>query len=157
MRELAGSFDAKGLRFAIAVSRFNERVGSALLSGARDALERHGVEDGDVTVVRVPGAFEIPLALRWLAGREPRPDALIALGALVRGETPHFDHLAAAVTRGLERLAADTGLPVANAVLTCDTGEQALDRAGGKAGNKGFDAAMTAIEMARLFRRIRSG
>lgn len=152
MQHMAGQLDAHGLSFGIVLSRFNSRVTDLLLAGAIDGLTRHGADEARITVVRVPGSFEIPQGLRLAAGRQP--DALIALGALVRGETPHFDHLAGVVTRALERISADTGLPVANGVLTCDTLEQAMERAGGKGGNKGFEAAMTAIEMANLRRQI---
>lgn len=158
MRELAGMLDARGLRFGIVLSRFNARVGELLLAGAEDALIRHGASDDAIVVARVPGAWELPQALRWMrspsgrSGKQSDVDALIVLGALIRGETPHFDHLAAAVTRSLDSFAAECGLPVAYGLLTCDTTEQAMERAGGKAGNKGFEAAMTAIEMAQLRR-----
>jgi 6,7-dimethyl-8-ribityllumazine synthase len=152
MQQLAGHLDARGLSFGIVLSRFNSRITDVLLAGAIDGLTRHGAEDARISVLRVPGSFEIPQGLRLLAER--KPDALIALGALVRGETPHFDHLAAVVTRALEKIAADSGLPVANGVLTCDTLEQAMERAGGKSGNKGFEAAMTAVEMANLRRLL---
>jgi 6,7-dimethyl-8-ribityllumazine synthase len=154
MRELAGHLDATGLHFGIVLSRFNSRVTDILLAGARDALIRHGADDDRITVVRVPGAFELPVALRALGRREPAPDALLALGALVRGDTPHFDHLATTVTRTLATISGELDLPVANGLLTCDTMEQALDRAGGKTGNKGFEAAMTAIELANLLRQL---
>ncbi len=155
MRQLAGHLDAKGLKFAIVLSRFNSRVTDLLLAGAMDGLKRHGASEDDITIVRVPGAFEIPVALRTLAASKANEsDALLALGALIRGETPHFDYLASVVTRGLDRISEATELPVANGVLTCDTMEQALDRAGGKVGNKGFEAAMTAIEMANLAREL---
>jgi 6,7-dimethyl-8-ribityllumazine synthase len=150
MIELAGHLDASGLRFGIALSRFNSRVTDILLNGAVDGLVPHGADRGDLTVLRVPGSYELPHGLRRLAARQPRPHALIALGALVRGDTPHFDYLATEVTRMIAALDAETGLPVANGVLTCDAMDQALDRAGGKGGNKGFEAAMTAIEMANL-------
>lgn len=153
MRELAGKLEASGLNFGIVLSRFNSRVTETLLAGAIDALVRHGAEESRITVLRVPGSFEIPQGLRLLtqAGGQ---DALIALGALIRGETPHFDHLAATVTRSLETISAESGISIANGVLTCDTMEQALDRAGGKGGNKGFEAAMGAIEMAQLARTV---
>lgn len=155
MRQLAGNLDASGLSFAIVLARFNSRVSDTLLSGAIDGLVRHGADEEKITVLRVPGSFEIPPALRAMVdSSDQRPDALIALGALIRGETPHFENLAAVVTRALEKISESSGLPVANGVLTCDTMDQALDRAGGKVGNKGFEAAMTAIEMANLMRRI---
>lgn len=154
MKDIAGQLVAKDLSFGIVLSRFNSRVTEVLLAGALDGLIRHGASRDKITVVRVPGSFEIPQALRTLAQAKEHPDALLALGALVRGETPHFDHLAATVTRELQRVAAESGVPVANGVLTCDTMEQAMDRAGGKIGNKGFEAALTAIEMANLRRNL---
>lgn len=153
MRELAGKLEASGLSFGIVLSRFNSRVTEILLAGAIDALVRHGAEENRISVLRVPGSFEIPQGLRLLA-QAGGQDALIALGALIRGETPHFDHLAATVTRSLDTISAESGIPIANGVLTCDTLEQALDRAGGKGGNKGFEAAMGAIEMAQLARAV---
>ncbi|MFN7966077.1 MAG: 6,7-dimethyl-8-ribityllumazine synthase [Acidobacteriota bacterium] len=160
MREVAGMLDARGLRFGIVLARFNARVGEVLLAGSIDALRRHGASEDAIVVARVPGAWELPQALRWMRApaargrKQGEPDALIALGALIRGETPHFDHLAAAVTRSLDSLASESGLPVAYGLLTCDTLEQAMERAGGKAGNKGFEAAMTAIEMVHLRREL---
>lgn len=154
MKEFSGHLVAKDLSFGIVLSRFNSRVTETLLAGALDGLTRHAAAPDKIKVIRVPGAFELPQALRTLAGGADRPDALLALGALVRGETPHFDHLAATVIRELQRVSAESGIPVANGVLTCDTMEQALDRAGGKAGNKGFEAALTAIEMANLRRSL---
>jgi len=150
MKELAGKLDAKGLSFGIVLSRFNSRVTEVLLSGALDGITRLGGSRDNVTVVRVPGSFEITQGLRMLARGKSAPDALIALGALVRGETPHFDQLALVVTRDIAAVAAETGIPVADGVLTTDTLEQAMERAGGKSGNKGFEAAMTAVEMAQL-------
>ncbi len=158
MQEYSGLLDAQGLRFGLVVSRFNSRVSDALLAGALDTLRRLSAEEANLTVVRVPGSFEIPQALRALASgsssQASRPDALIALGSLIRGETAHFDHLAAVVTRALDTISAESGIPVANGVLTCDTFDQALERSGGKAGNKGAEAAMTAVEMARLLAEI---
>lgn len=150
MKELAGKLDAKGLSFGIVLSRFNSRVTEVLLNGALDGITRLGGSRDSVTVVRVPGSFEITQGLRMLARGKHVPDALIALGALVRGETPHFDQLAMVVTRDIAAVAAETGIPVADGVLTTDTLEQAMERAGGKSGNKGFEAAMTAVEMAQL-------
>lgn len=153
MKQLAGHLDAKGLRFGIVLARWNSRVTDFLLNGAVDALVRHGAREDDITLVRVPGAFELPHALRRLAAtKKDAPDALIALGALVRGDTPHFDYLAKEATRFLAQIDAETGIPVSNGLLTCDSSDQALERSGGKAGNKGFEAAMTAIEMANLGR-----
>ena len=151
-RILEGNFDAKGLRVGIVVSRFNEVVSTRLLAGAEDCLSRHGSGPDGRTVAWVPGSWEIPLAASRLA-RSGSYDAIIALGALIRGETPHFDVLAAEVAKGLAHLSVETGIPVAFGVLTCDTLEQALDRAGAKAGNKGFEAALSVIEMANLLRQ----
>lgn len=139
--------DARGLTFAIVVARFNGAITGKLLDGAREALQKAGATGHQV--FHVPGAFELPLAAMKLA-RRGGFDAIIALGAVVRGETPHFDYVAGEAARGLQRVALDTGVPVAFGVLTTDTWEQAEARAGGAAGNKGFDAAMTAIEMARF-------
>jgi 6,7-dimethyl-8-ribityllumazine synthase len=151
VREFTGSLEGAGLRIGIIVSRFNRTVTESLLRGALEALERHGVATEDVTVAHVPGAFEVPFAARRLAAAG-RYDALVCLGAVVRGDTPHFEYIASEVTRGLGRIMADHGLPVAFGVLTTDTIEQALDRAGAHHGNKGYEAAVTAIEMARLGR-----
>jgi len=148
--ELAGA----GLRVALTVSRFNEAVTSRLLSGARSALERHGVREEDVDVAWVPGSFELPLAARRLA-ESRRYDAVVCLGAIIRGETPHFEYIAAEAARGIGQVAQDTGVPTIFGVLTPNTLEQAMDRAGGKVGNKGYDAAVNAIEMATLMRRLR--
>lgn len=152
-RSLEGTLDASGMRFALVVSRFNDFVCNRLLSGAEDCLRRHGAAADDLTVVRVPGSWEIPLAAGRLA-RSGAYDAVVALGVLVRGETPHFDVLAAEVTRGLARVSAESGIPVGFGVLTTETVEQAIERAGAKAGNKGWDAALSALEMASLLRRM---
>ena len=149
-----GQLDAKGLRFAILVARFNSFITERLLAGALDALKRHGCADADIEIVKVPGSWEMPLICRELAGAK-KHDAIICLGAVIRGDTPHFDYVAGEAAKGLSQVAADTGVPVAFGVLTCNTLEQAIDRAGAKGGNKGFDAAMTAIEMADLLRRLR--
>jgi 6,7-dimethyl-8-ribityllumazine synthase len=153
MAHLEGTLDAKGIRFALVVSRFNEVVTGRLLAGAQDCLRRHGAEDDAVTVVWVPGSWELPQAARKIAGLG-RVDAIVALSALIRGETTHFDVLAAEVSKGLAAVANDSGIPVIFGVLTTDTVEQALDRAGAKSGNKGWDAALSAIEMVDLFRRL---
>lgn len=145
--------DAKGLRVALVVSRFNDTVSTRLLDGALDCLRRHGAKDADLTVVRVPGSWELPQVARRLAGTGAH-DAIVALGALIRGETPHFDVIAHATARGLADAASATAVPVILGVLTTDSLEQALDRSGGKGGNKGWDAALSAIEMARLFRDL---
>jgi 6,7-dimethyl-8-ribityllumazine synthase len=146
---------ARDLRFAIIAARFNDFVVEPLLRGALDALKRHGVLEKQIEIVRVPGAFDIPIVARKLA-LSRRYEALIALGAVIRGETPHFDYVAGECAGGLSRVALETGIPVAFGVLTTDTLEQAVDRAGGKAGNKGTDCALVAIEMANLLRRLDS-
>jgi 6,7-dimethyl-8-ribityllumazine synthase len=151
---IEGDFSAKGLRFAIIVGRFNSFVTERLLAGALDALGRSGCPQESIEIVRVPGSWEMPVVARELA-RAKCHDAIIALGAVIRGETPHFDYVAAEVSRGLAQVATDTGVPVGFGVLTTNTVEQAVDRAGVKGGNKGFDVAMTAIEMANLMRRLR--
>jgi len=153
-RFIEGKLDATGLRFGIIVSRFNSFIGERLLEGALDALVRHGGDDGDIDVVRVPGAFEIPLTAQKLA-QKGNYDAVICLGAVIRGSTPHFDYVAAEVSKGIAHVSLATGVPVVFGVLTTDTIEQAIERAGTKAGNKGFDAAVTAIETARLYRELR--
>lgn len=150
---IEGVLDAKGLKIALVVSRFNDFITTALLRGAEDFLDRHGCPDKSRTVVRVPGSWEIPQAARKLA-ENGKFDAIIALGALVRGETPHFDLLAAEVAKGLAHLGMESGIPVIFGVLTTDTVEQAIDRAGAKAGNKGWDAALSAVEMVNLYRRM---
>jgi 6,7-dimethyl-8-ribityllumazine synthase len=152
-RTIEGHLDAKGLKVALVVARWNELVTARLLDGALDALIRHGAAASDLTVVKVPGSWEVPLVAGKLAATDAY-DAVVALGCLVRGETPHFDLLAAEAAKGLAQAAAASGKPVLFGVLTCDTMEQALDRAGGKAGNKGWDAATAAIEMVSLYRRL---
>jgi 6,7-dimethyl-8-ribityllumazine synthase len=149
LRELTGSIDGKGLRIGIVVARFNRAVTEQLLAGALDALAGHGVTEGDIEVVHVPGAFEVPFAARRLAAAG-RHEALICLGAVIRGETPHFDYICSEVTRGIGHVVEDHRVPIAFGVLTTDTVEQALARAGATHGNKGYEAAVTAIEMARL-------
>ncbi len=148
---LEGRLEAQGRRFAIVVSRFNELVSRQLLEGALDCLRRHGADtEKDVAVVWVPGSFEIPVAALRLA-KAGSYDAVICLGALIRGHTPHFDYIAAETTKGIGQVALSTGVPTAYGVITADTLEQALERAGTKAGNKGWDAAQSAIEMVDLF------
>jgi len=149
-----GRLSSKGLRFAIIVARFNSLITERLLAGALDALARTGSADSDIEIVKVPGSWEMPLIARELAARK-HYDAIICLGAVIRGDTPHFDYVAGEAAKGLAHVAADTGTPVGFGVLTCNTLEQAIDRAGAKGGNKGADAAMTAIEMADLLRRLR--
>jgi len=148
-----GQLDARGLKFALVLSRFNSFITERLLEGAKDAIIRHGGAEENLTIVRTPGAFELPLAAKKLAGGG-KYDAVIALGAVIRGSTPHFDYVAAEVSKGLASVSLDTGVPVAFGVLTCDTIEQAVERAGTKSGNKGFDAAMTAMEMVNLFKEL---
>lgn len=150
---LEGHLDAKGIRLALVLTRTNDLVGHRLLAGAEDCITRHGGEASQRTVVRVPGSWELPLVARRLAGTK-KFDAVIALGALIRGETPHFDVLAAEAARGLAQASMDTGVPVVFGVLTCDTLDQAMERAGAKAGNKGWEAALAAIEMVNLYRRM---
>ena len=148
-----GKLDATGLRFGIIVSRFNSFIGERLLEGALDGLVRHGGDERNIDVARVPGAFEIPLAAKKLA-ESGRYDALICLGAVIRGSTPHFDYVAAEVSKGVASVSLETGVPVAFGVLTTDSIEQAIERAGTKAGNKGFEAAVTAIETANLLKGL---
>jgi len=148
-----GKLDATGLRFGIVVGRFNSFIGDRLLEGALDAIIRHGGDDGAITVARVPGAFEIPLAAKKLAA-SGKYDALICLGAVIRGSTPHFDYVAAEVSKGVASVSLESGIPVAFGVLTTDSIEQAIERAGTKAGNKGFEAAVTAIETANLLKAL---
>jgi 6,7-dimethyl-8-ribityllumazine synthase len=150
-----GRLDGSGLRVAVVVSRFNEFVTKPLLGGALDTLRRHGTAEGDVDVAWVPGAFEIPLVAARLAA-SGRYDAVICLGAVIRGATPHFDHVAAQSAAGIARAALETRVPVIYGVLTTDTVEQAIERSGSKAGNKGRDAAAAAIEMATLLRSLPS-
>ncbi|HYU33975.1 MAG TPA: 6,7-dimethyl-8-ribityllumazine synthase [Thermoanaerobaculia bacterium] len=154
IREITGSLNGAGRRFAVVASRFNSRIGDQLVAGALDCLRRHGVEPGDVQLVRVPGAWEIPQAAEEIAAAG-KVDALVALGVVIRGETPHFDYICSACSQGLARLAERHRLPVGFGVLTCDTSAQAEERAGGKAGNKGWEAAVAALEMADLFARLR--
>ncbi|ABC76060.1 6,7-dimethyl-8-ribityllumazine synthase [Syntrophus aciditrophicus] len=148
-----GRLIAKGMKFGIAVSRFNDFICSRLLDGALDALTRSGAEGKDIQVYRVPGAFELPLVAKKLAVSQ-RFEAVICLGAVIRGATPHFEYVSAEVSKGIANASLDTGVPIAFGVLTTDTIEQAIERAGTKAGNKGWDAAMTAIEMVDLLRQI---
>jgi 6,7-dimethyl-8-ribityllumazine synthase len=152
-KRLEGMLQGKGLKFGVVVSRFNEFFTAKLLEGARDALLRHGVEDDDIEIAWTPGSFEIPLVAQTLA-KSKKYDAVICLAAVIRGGTPHFDYIAAEVTKGIAKVGLDTGLPVIYGVITTDTLEQAIERSGTKAGNKGFDAAMSAIEMANLLRAI---
>ena len=152
--KIDGGLSARGLRFAVAVSRFNSFITERLLSAALDALQRSGANGPDVTVVHVPGAFELPLTAKKLA-LTGGYDALIAIGCVLRGETAHYDYVCSETSRGLQLAQMDTGVPVIFCVLTCDTLEQAIDRAGLKGGNKGFEAGLAAIEMAQLSRKLR--
>lgn len=148
-----GKLIAGGLNFGIVVGRFNEFISSKLLGGAIDALLRHGAEESNIEVSWVPGAFEIPLAASKMAASK-KFDAVICVGAVIRGSTPHFDYVSSEVSKGIAKVSLDSGLPVIFGVLTTDTIEQAIERAGTKAGNKGYDAAVTAIEMANLLKNI---
>lgn len=151
---MEGNLDASGFKFAVVVARFNSFVTDKLLAGALDALKGSGAKEENIDVVKVPGSWELPLTAKTLAARN-RYGAIIALGAVIRGETPHFDYVAGQAAMGLSSVQLETGVPVAFGVLTTNSVEQAIDRAGGKSGNKGYDAAMTAIEMADLVRRLR--
>ena len=148
-----GALLGKGLKFGMVVSRFNEFITNKLLEGAQDALLRHDVSQEDIDIAWVPGSFEIPLAAQKLA-QTKKYDAVICLGAVIRGATPHFEYIAAEVAKGIAKVGLDTGLPVTFGVITADTIEQAIERAGTKAGNKGFEAATGAIEMANLLKNI---
>jgi 6,7-dimethyl-8-ribityllumazine synthase len=150
---IEGKLDATGLTFGIVVGRFNSFIAERLLEGAVDGLVRHGADDGRIDVLRVPGAFEIPLAAQKMAARR-KYDAIICLGAVIRGSTPHFDYVAGEVSKGVASVSLESGIPVIFGVLTTDTIEQAVERAGTKAGNKGFDAAVTAIETANVFKEL---
>jgi 6,7-dimethyl-8-ribityllumazine synthase len=150
---IEGALRADGLHFAIVASRWNDLIVSRLVGGAQEALRRLGANENHIVTVRVPGSFEIPLVAKRLAS-SGKYDAIICVGAIIRGETPHYDYLAADVTKGISAVALETGVPMAYGVITADTVEQALDRAGVKAGNKGFEAAMTAIEMANLLKEL---
>jgi 6,7-dimethyl-8-ribityllumazine synthase len=154
--KIEGGLSGAGLRFGIVVSRFNSFITERLLTAAVDALERAGAAGKDVDVVRVPGSFELPLAAKTLAATG-KYDVLIAIGCVIRGETSHYDYVCSETARGLQLAQMDTGVPIMFCVLTCDTLEQAIDRAGLKGGNKGFEAGLAAIEMAHLSRKIRGG
>jgi len=151
-----GQLTAQGLRFAIVVSRFNSLVTQRLLEGALDALRRHGADENAITVVYVPGSFEIPLVAKRLA-QSGAFDAVICLGCILRGDTPHFEYVASEAAKGIAQVALETSVPTIFGVVTADTLEQALERAGAKAGNRGFEAAMTAMEMANLMRQLLAG
>lgn len=150
---IEGELNAQNLKFGVVLSRFNDFISARLLEGCLDALNRHGAKDNAVTIARVPGSFEIPLAASKLA-ESGKYDAVICLGALIRGATPHFDYLSAEVTKGIAQASLNSKVPVIFGVITADTLEQAIERAGTKSGNKGFDAAMAAIEMAQLLKKL---
>mgnify|MGYP000898281105 CR=1 FL=1 len=153
MNIIEGNLIAKNIKFAIVVSRFNDFISQKLVEGAIDCLKRHEAQEENITIVKVPGAFEIPVAAEKLAEFK-KYDALICVGAVIRGSTPHFDYVAAEVSKGIAQTSLKHKLPIAFGVLTTDTIEQAIERAGTKAGNKGWDAAMTAIEMVNLFKEM---
>ncbi len=153
MKVFEGEVSAKGLKFCIVASRFNEFITSKLIDGAIDAFLRHGGSEKDIDIVRVPGAFEIPLTVKRLA-QKGTYNAIVALGTIIRGATPHFDYVAAEASKGVALASMETGVPVAFGILTTDTIEQAIERAGSKAGNKGWDAAITAMEMANLLKKL---
>jgi len=155
-KTLEGKLIAKGLKFGMVLSRFNSFIAERLLEGALDALKRSGAEEEDCAVARVPGAFEIPLAAKKMA-KSGRYDAIICLGCVIRGATPHFEYIATEVTKGIAHLSLEHEIPISFGVLITDTIEQAIERAGTKVGNKGFDAAMSAIEMANLMKEIGKG
>jgi len=149
-----GNLNAAGLKIAVVCARFNGFITDRLLAGALDALKRSSISESDIEIVKVPGAWELPLAAQTIAELK-KHDAIVALGAVIRGDTPHFDHVAGQASLGLAAVQLETGIPIAFGVLTTHTIEQAIDRAGGKSGNKGYDAAITAIEMANLIRQLR--
>ncbi len=153
MRIIEGELQAKGLKIGIIMSRFNDFITNKLLDGARDALLRHGAKEEDIDVIKVPGSFEIPMIAKKLAEKGSY-HAIICLGTVIRGATPHFEYIAAEVSKGIAQASMETGVPIAFGVITCDTIEQAVERAGTKSGNKGWDAANTAIEMARLLKKL---
>ena len=152
-RVIEGILTAKGVKFGIVVSRFNDFINKRLLDGALDALSRHGAEDENISIVKVPGSFEIPLMAQKLAG-SGKYDAVICLGTVIRGATPHFEYISAEVTKGIAKVTLDSGIPVSFGILTTDNIEQAIERAGSKSGNKGWDAAMSAIEMVNVLKIV---
>lgn len=153
---IQGQLDAKGLKVGIIVSRFNEIISDRLLEGAMDCLTRHGAQENTITIYRVPGSFEVPLFAKKLAS-EKKLNAIICLSVLIRGETPHFDYISAEVTKGIATVGLETNIPITFGVLTADSLEQAMSRAGGKVGNKGWQAALSAIEMCNLYRALKKG
>jgi 6,7-dimethyl-8-ribityllumazine synthase len=154
-KTIEGKLDAKGLKFGVVVGRFNDFVSGRLLDGCLDALLRHGADDKDIVVAKVPGSFEIPLVAQAMA-KSKKFDAVIALGAVIRGSTPHFDYVAAEASKGIAHVMLETGVPVAFGIITTDNLEQAIERAGAKSGNKGASAATTAIEMARVLAELKA-
>ncbi|MBE9541213.1 MAG: 6,7-dimethyl-8-ribityllumazine synthase [Deltaproteobacteria bacterium] len=152
-RVIEGILTAKGVKFGIVVSRFNDFINKRLLDGALDALSRHGAEDENISIVKVPGSFEIPLMAQKLAD-SGKYDAIICLGAVIRGATPHFEYISAEVTKGIAKVTLDSGIPVSFGILTTDNIEQAIERAGTKSGNKGWDAALSAIEMVNVLKLV---
>ena len=152
-KTVEGQLTAEGFRFAVIVSRFNDFISARLVDGALDAIMRHGGQDEQIVLVKVPGAFEIPLAAKRMA-ESGQYDAVICLGAVIRGATPHFDYVAAEVSKGIAGVALDSSVPITFGVLTTDNLEQAIERAGSKSGNKGYEAAMAAIEMVNLFKEL---
>ncbi|MBF0457140.1 MAG: 6,7-dimethyl-8-ribityllumazine synthase [Nitrospirae bacterium] len=153
MKTYEGDINAKGFKFCLIVSRFNDFITGRLLEGAIDALTRHGADSADISIIKVPGSFEVPLIAKK-AAESKNYDAIITLAAIIRGATPHFEYVAAEASKGIAAASMDTGVPIAYGVITSDTIEQAIERAGTKSGNKGWDAAMTAIEMANLIRKL---
>jgi 6,7-dimethyl-8-ribityllumazine synthase len=153
MKTFEGELQAKGLKFAIIVSRFNDFITGKLLDGAVDALVRHGASEQSIDIIKVPGAYEIPLAAKKVSDKK-KHDAVICLGTIIRGATPHFDFVASEAAKGIATASMDSGVPIAFGVLTTDTIEQAIERAGTKSGNKGWDCALVAIEMAQLFKKL---
>lgn len=150
---IQGELSGKGLKIGIVAARFNDFITSRLVEGALDGLQRHGVADNDIDIVKVPGAYEIPLAAKMLA-QSKKYNVIICLGAVIRGGTPHFEYVSAEVSKGVASVSMETGLPVIFGVLTTDTIEQAIERAGAKSGNKGWDAALSAIEMANVMKQM---
>ena len=153
MKIIEGELQAKGLKFGIVMSRFNDFITSRLLDGASDALLRHGAKEDDITVIKVPGSFEIPLVAKKMASKGSY-NAIICLGTIIRGATSHFEYIAAEVSKGIATVSFETGIPVTLGVITTDTIEQAIERSGTKSGNKGWDAALSAIEMAQLLKKL---
>ena len=152
-RVIEGILTAKGVKFGIVVSRFNDFINKRLLDGALDALSRHGAEDENISIVKVPGSFEIPLMAKKLAD-SGKYDAIICLGAVIRGATPHFEYISAEVSKGIAKVTLDSGIPISFGILTTDNIEQAIERAGTKSGNKGWDAALSAIEMVNVLKMV---